>query len=111
MVVRKSAPASSAARWLEVSILWLHVKLGGRSQAISESLWPRLRRQLDHVVRSMSQVSYNDLELDPTLASAGGPALPTRLVPIGILPAARWSSERPWNSTPAMLPCISGLPR
>jgi len=36
-----------------MSVLWLNVKLGGPSQAISESLWPRLRREPDHAVHRL----------------------------------------------------------
>jgi hypothetical protein len=39
----------------------LHVKLGGPSQAISESLWPRLRKEPDHDLRGMPRQSTSPL--------------------------------------------------
>jgi hypothetical protein len=39
----------------------LHVKLGGPSQAISKSLWPRLRKEPDHDLRGMPRQSTSPL--------------------------------------------------
>ena len=53
LVVRKSAPADPASRWLAVSILRHDVEPGGAPQGIPQPLGGRLRGELDHALRSM----------------------------------------------------------
>ena len=59
-VVRESAAAGAASRWLEVSIVRHDVEPGSSPQTVSQPLRRRFRREPDYSVQRLPQ-------LDPSL--------------------------------------------
>src|ERR1019366_5797662 len=53
LVVRTSAAAGPASRWLAVSIVRHDVELGDPPQTVSQPLWPRLRREPHHALHAV----------------------------------------------------------